>query len=135
VFNGRGNDTENAMALKVLLQCLQDLNRAYLTYTSLPDLYDLGIRYGRTRKWLTLPEMCNTKRGDCKSLAPALTAEYLKKGIKAVPVFRFKKKWDGSTLYHILVMIPECNGYEKKLYEDPSRRLGMGRIDWHPLIV
>ncbi len=147
VFNGHGNDRTNAVALEILLKCLVRLNLAYLrSAPGTPGLYSMGVRYWRPpphptarekafgRLWQTIPEMMKTKKADCKSLTGALVAEYLNKGIKCKPVFRFKKRADGSTLYHILVMVPGENGYEKTLWEDPSKKLGMGN-EWEPLYV
>jgi hypothetical protein len=136
VFNGRGNAVHNAEALKILLDCLVNLNLAYLRHTKARPLYSGIVRYQRGKIWMPIPSLYKARFGDCKSLAAALVAEYRSKGIAAAPVFRFKERKDGSVLYHILVMVPKCNGYEKKLYEDPSARLGMGLNDvWEILDI
>jgi hypothetical protein len=135
VFNGRASDVHNAQAVKILLDCLVNLNLSYLSYTTVPPLYSSGVRYRRGKIWLPIPSLYSQGWGDCKSLAAALVAEYRRKGIKAAPVFRFQKRADGSMLYHILVMVPDKNGYEKQLYEDPSRRLGMGSNAWEVLDI
>jgi hypothetical protein len=66
------------------------------------------------------------KRADCKSLAPALVAQYRHAGKKAACVFRFNPRVSGYLDFHILVQFP--NG----TFEDPSERLGMdsGEIKW-----
>lgn len=136
VFNGRANDVHNAEALRILLDCLVNLNLSYLGYTKVAPLYASGVRYRKGKIWLPIPSLYSQGWGDCKSLAAALVAEYRRQGIKAAPVFRFQRRSDGYTLYHILVMVPDKNGYEKRLYEDPSRRLGMGaNAPWEVLDI
>lgn len=126
VFNDRSTDVENSFVLKALLDCLITINIAYLKRNRVPRLYSSGVRYSRTVKWYPIPELYQRGNGDCKSLAAALVAEYRAQGIQAKPVFRFFKDKEG-TKFHILVMVPGQNGYDRTLYEDPSRKLGMGR--------
>ena len=134
VFMGTGNAVHNAEVLRILLDCSVNLNLSFLRHHKVPPLYASGVVYLRDKTWKDIPALYKKKRGDCKSLAPALAAEYLNKGIAAKPVFRFKKVAANKILYHILVMVPNKNGYEKKLYEDPSVRLGMGLNDsWQVL--
>ncbi len=47
-------------------------------------------------------------------------------GIVAQPAFRNAENWRGGRNYHILVMVPNKNGIDKSVFEDPSRKLGMG---------
>lgn len=136
VFHGTAGYRENAIALRILLTCLIDLNCAFLSTpgVKVKPLYTSGVRYQRGKKWLTIYDLYKLKKGDCKSLTAALVAEYRRQGIVAVPVFRFKRRKDGSLLFHILVLVPNKDGYEKKLYEDPSKRLGMGN-EWQVLTI
>ena len=127
VFNDRSTDVENSYALRALLDCLVAVNIAYLKRNRVSRLYSAGVKYDRTKLWYPIPELYQRGNGDCKSLTAALVAEYLVQGVKAKPVFRFYPNPGGGYNFHILVMVPEKNGYEKKLFEDPSRRLGMGR--------
>lgn len=127
-FGQRSSDVQNAYALRALLDCMVDLNDAFLKLTpNVPRLYDSGVVYGRTKVWDTLPALYRRKYGDCKSLASALIAEYRRQGIEAVPVFRWYRNKKGGNDFHILVMVPGKNGYDRKLFEDPSAKLGMGR--------
>ena len=143
VFNPGSSQVDNACALRALLDCMVALNLAYLRYHSAAPLYRSGVVYGRTKIWEPTPALYlpnkhprqsermqlwepmglsgGAKRGDCKSLACALIAEYHNQGIKDYPEFRFVKRADGSGFldFHILVRTPAGN-------EDPSRKLGMG---------
>lgn len=123
VFNPSASAEENAYALRILLECMVSLNRAFLRKHTAPSLYESGVFYGRTKKWDTIPAMYLLGYGDCKSLATALIAQYRERGIPAQPVFRFFKDDNGKTHFHILVMrtIGGRTGWE-----DPSRILGMG---------
>ncbi|MDX1371014.1 MAG: transglutaminase domain-containing protein [Nitrososphaeraceae archaeon] len=105
------------------------INLDYLRRHSVPILYRSGVRYGRTKLWEPIPELYSRGFGDCKSLASALTAEYKNKGIKARPVYRWIPNNYGGRDFHVLVETPERNGYQKKLFEDPSRILGMGKLE------
>lgn len=121
VFRPGSNPTENAYVLRVLLECLIELNRTYLQFRpQTPELYESGVRYDRTTWWETIPALYGRQKGDCKSLTAALIAQYREQGIEANPVFRFRKNPHGGTDYHILVQT--ANGFE-----DPSKVLGMGQ--------
>jgi len=118
-----GSDSEdNAYALKALLDCLISLNRAYhrSNVGHVKPLYRSGVRYGRTEIWDSIPALYKRGYGDCKSLTAALVAEYLEQGISAKPVFRWMPRSNGVKDFHILVQIGN-------LFEDPSKRLGMGQ--------
>jgi len=119
VFSGDSDPKENAYALRIMLECLIGLNRAYLRSHSAPSLYRAGVRYGRTQDWCPIPELYSRGFGDCKSLTAALIAEYRMKGIAAEPVFRWvaNAQRTGNN-YHILVQT-------NKGFEDPSKVLGM----------
>ncbi len=145
VFVPGSSRVDNAYALRALLDCLVSLNLAYLRRHAAPALYASGVVYGRTTIWepsaaLYLPnkhsrkqsgiiwwdpigDSGGKKRGDCKSLSAALIAELRHQGKEAMPQFRFAPRTDGSGIldFHILVR----TGYNQ--YEDPSRKLGMGR--------
>ena len=127
VFNGSSPDLENTRVLSALLACLVEIDYAYLKAHTVPRLYDSGVKYGRTKLWESIPELYKRGRGDCKSLSAALIAEYKLRGIFSKPVFRFMPHSNGEN-YHILVMVPGKNGLSRKLFEDPSKRLGMNRL-------
>jgi hypothetical protein len=124
VFRPGASPTENAQVLRIMLDCLISLNQAYLQNHTVPDLYQSGVIYGRTRIWDPIPALYARGYGDCKSVSAALIAQYRKKGIDCAPVFRWIHTKDpnraGETDYHILVQTA-------KGFEDPSKVLGMGR--------
>ena len=110
---------DNAYALRILLDCLVALNRAYLRTHAVPTLYRSGVRYGRTVEWDPIPALYQRGYGDCKSLAAAYIAELRGRGETADPVFRWVKNAEGGTDFHILV-------HTFRGFEDPSKVLGMG---------
>lgn len=126
LFSPGSSELENARCLRVLLDALIDLNGAYLRHHTASPLYTSGVVYGRTITWDMLPVLYAKKLGDCKSLAAALIALARRDGISCEPVFRFKRKPDGSILYHILVQLRKPNRFGA-FYEDPSKVLGMGK--------
>lgn len=119
VFFPGASRVENAQALRILLDCLIDLNRVFLRAHAAPTLYQSGVRYGRTRLWEPIPALYARQYGDCKSLSAALIAEYREQGIEADPVFRFNPNPNGTNDFHILV-------HTARGFEDPSKVLGMG---------
>jgi hypothetical protein len=120
VFYPGASPVGNAMALRALLNCLIEINSAYLRDHTVKSLYNSGVVYGRTQIWDTIPALYQRGYGDCKSLTAALVAERRKQGLQAVPVFRFKQRTDGNTDFHILVRTPSG-------FEDPSKVMGMGK--------
>lgn len=128
IFERQSSDVQNAFALRSMLDCLIRINVSYLKFAQkrVPRLYASGVRYGRTDVWDSIPALYDRKFGDCKSLTAALVAEYYMQGIESKPVFRFAISQQRVRNYHILVMVPKMSGYDKKLFEDPSRKLGMG---------
>jgi hypothetical protein len=114
---------DNAYALRSLLECMVELNIGYMKFHNCPPLYQSGVRYGRTIWWEPIPALYQRRRGDCKSLATALIAQYRMQGIGADPVFRFVMNGEGGidgTDFHILVQNEDG-------FEDPSKVLGMGQ--------
>jgi hypothetical protein len=136
LFEASSTEVENAQGLRLLLESVVALNRAFLRRHSVPALYRSGVVYRRTLIWDTTPALYIRKFGDCKSLAPALIAEYRQQGIECEPTFRSvppeihkNPKYDGS-LYHILVTLKQKTPYavlgpDGRYYEDPSKVLGM----------
>jgi hypothetical protein len=123
MFGGGTSAVADARLLTVLLEALIDANLVYLRDHAAKSLYRSGVVYARTRVWDTIPALYSRGYGDCKSLSAALCAEMRHRGEAAIPVFRWKQAADGSKLYHILVQT-------SRGWEDPSRRLGMGRSEW-----
>ena len=122
VFNDQASPLENARVLKIMLDALIKVNLVYLRHhPRTPKLFSrkAGVVYGRTVVSDPIPELYKRGYGDCKSLSAARIAELLIVGIKAKPVFRFKKS-DDTMNYHILVQTAAG-------WEDPSKVLGMGR--------
>lgn len=129
-FSPSSPEDDNSDVLRVLLDCLVRLNLAYLRNHSAPALYQSGVVYGRTLLWEPIPAIIARGYGDCKSLAPWLIAEYVRQGIPCQPVFRFIQRPDGSGEldFHILVHRTDIvDGRDERMFQDPSRILGMGR--------
>jgi hypothetical protein len=126
VFSLETSLVENADVLRTLLECLVQINLDYLRRYRAPKLYNSGVVYGRTKQWEPIPALYARGYGDCKSLSAALIAQYEMQGRAASPVFRFSpSSYAGADhlLFHILVQT-------EKGYEDPSRKLGMGKDEW-----
>ena len=123
VFYPGSNPREDAFALRIMLDTLIRLNMAFLRDHRVPNLYDSGVRYGRTQVWDTIPALYRRTYGDCKSLTAALVAERRFAGKAAEPVFRWIQNPDGSKDYHILV------GIGRGQFEDPSKILGMNQYN------
>lgn len=145
VFSPSSPKVDNAYALRALLDLQVALSLAFLRCHPAPGLYESGVTYGRTLVWEPTPALYlpnktrrpgsiyynpvglsgGAKKGDCKSLAPALIAELTNKGIPCRPVFRFVMRDDGSGIpdFHILVQTPAS----KTGWMDPSKDLGMGK--------
>ena len=119
VFGADSNSRDDAYALRTLLDCLVEINLAYLRHYPVPSLYRSGVVYGRTVLWEPIPALYHRKYGDCKSLSAALVAQYLMAGVNCRPVFRWAQRNDGGKDFHILVQVGNT-------FEDPSRKLGMG---------
>jgi hypothetical protein len=121
VFSPNSPLEENGDALEILLECMVQLNQAYLRDHATPALYSSGVRYGRTILWEPIPAVLERGYGDCKSLAPWLVAELRAQKIPSKCVFRFVHRDDGNLDFHILVQRTDTGEYL-----DPSRELGMG---------
>lgn len=121
VFNSASKAEDNAPVLKALMECLIDINRAFLkSNPATLWLYQSGVRYGRTILWEPIPALYAARFGDCKSLTAARCAELRNAGIVAKPVFRFRTRANGNRDFHILVQTAQG-------WEDPSKILGMGQ--------
>jgi hypothetical protein len=121
-FNPHSSKSQNAAALRALLDCLVELNVIYrLAFPNTPGLYQSGVFYHlmpSKAPWDTIPTLYARRFGDCKSLVAARIAELRQQGCIAKPVFRhIKAGW--GTMFHILILYP--NGQ----WECPSRILGM----------
>lgn len=128
-FNTQSNDVENSYALRALLDCMVEMNKAHLRlHPETPSLYSSGVRYARTRLWEPIPALYLRGLGDCKSLATARVAELQLKGVQCEAVFRFYPRPDGNKDFHILVQTP-------KGWEDPSKKLGMGTNEFSQTFV
>jgi len=129
VFHPSALAEENARVLRLSLDYLIVVNEIFLFYRPhVPALYSAGVVYKRDDTWLPISMLYLQKYGDCKSLAAARIAELHRQGIDARPVFRFVRKPDGWTDYHILVQTEDG-------FEDPSRILGMGDNEVAPFMV
>lgn len=106
-------------------------------------LYAQGVYYEEEPRgqeiWLDVPSLYQEGRGDCEDLGTARAGELcagtglvLRGGRympmrhpvrRARPGIKWQKRADGSTLIHVVTLVPgSVEGFE-----DPSRILGMGR--------
>lgn len=122
LFHPDSPSVENAFALRTALEALICFNQDYLRTHSVPGLYQTGVKYGRTLWWEDVPQIQYRGFGDCKSLSAWLIAEYRMTGMRADPIFRWRRNKDLSTDYHILVDTDFG-------LEDPSVKTGMNRVE------
>jgi hypothetical protein len=134
VFSTGSNLVENSRAAEALLECLCNIDLAYLQFRggllglggTVVPLYDHPLRYDRTVVWDTTPALYARNYGDCKSLSATRVAEHRYQGFEARPMFRFmppSQSHDGEYQFHIVLLTN--NGHE-----DPSKIKGMGQNEW-----
>lgn len=121
-FRARSSKSDNAIALRALLDCLIDLNLVILSACpSTLGLYQSRVFYRlmpAKASWDTILTLYARGYGDCKSLVAARVAELRRNGCVANPVFRhIKDGW--GTMFHILIL------HDNGAWECPSRILGM----------
>lgn len=128
VFNPGSDPVEDATVLRAHLLDRVAVNLEYLRRHSVPALYQSGVVYGRTIKWLSIPAIRKLTYADCKSLAPWRIAEMIHYKIckDPKPVFRFAYRPNGGGIKDFHVLIDTEKGLEC-----PSRILGMGRQGPH----
>lgn len=129
VFHPQSNAEDNARALEASLEYLISLNQVFLDrYPQTAPLYHLGVHYGRTKIWDTIPALILRGYGDCKTLTAARIAELRRHGYSARPVHRWVMPQgpNGPTDFHILVLTDARGPYiNRDGFEDPSKVLGM----------
>lgn len=67
-----------------------------------------------------IPRIIENGGGDCDNVAAWRCAELRELGVDAMPYITWRKRPDGGTTYHVIVMWPDGSS------EDPSLLLGMG---------
>lgn len=125
-------------ALGYLLDCLTNIDCEQLsTYPKIPLIYNSGVRYfhdGNDDPWMDVLSILSAHRAaladnsraivDCEDLACWRAAELrVRFGVDANPTWIRRMRSDGKQLIHIFVRLP--NGS----FEDPSRIMGMGKVD------
>ena len=97
-----------------------------------PGIYDGRVRYEEEpvgqEDWADIPTCVSLGIFDCEDGACWRAAELnVRHGIKAYPTFVWRRKPNGSYLYHIIVARPDMMkpGDKDVPTEDPSRHLGM----------
>lgn len=101
-------------------------------------LYQSGVRYRDEpygqEEWQDIPTLYKAQFGDCEDLACALAAERQRQGVAARATYKWKQirirspktgQLENVFLFHIIVVLPDGS------IEDPSKRLGMGRVPSH----
>ncbi len=129
IFGRQGDAVDEALSFRaIVLGCdyLFNVNCDYLeAYRNVPWLYQSGIYYESPALdcgdvWSDIPMLIARRYGDCKSLACMLAAQlWVYAGISATPFVRRKWLDDGTSLYHVVVRMPDG------AIEDPSWKLGM----------
>lgn len=109
-----------------LLNTLVRVNVWALRRGRYPRLYTSDVVYCREPRgvelWQSTPALLASGIGDCEDLATTRVAELTERRIPARVRLTRKERADGSRLYHVTVWRGEgC-------VEDPSRRLGMGKV-------
>ena len=117
-FAAGSDPVDNAQVLRLSLEYLTAVDRAYLRRHTTPALYKSGVTYGRTRVWESIPDALLRGKADCKTLSAWKMAEDRNKGISVEPAFRWITNSHGERDYHILLEY-------KDHWEDPSKILGM----------
>lgn len=117
-----------------LLQALTYLNQLYLRdHPETPPIYKSGITYKLPEQFSgdgfggehfrDIPRILENGGGDCDNVASWRAAELREMGINARPYITWRKRADGGTTYHVIVLWPDGGS------EDPSLLLGMGGAD------
>jgi hypothetical protein len=127
-----------------LVEVLVRADRAYLrSYPATPPLYRSGVHYVFNRdRWQDIPTTLARREGDCKDFSAWRIAEYRREGIPAAVDVTVRttttKEGQKFTIYHVRVRLPRglahvipawARAKDDHHVEDPSRALGMGRIE------
>lgn len=75
---------------------------------------------GNGEHFRDIPRIIENGGGDCDNVASWRAAELCELGIAAKPYITWRKRPDGGTTYHVVVLWPDGT------HEDPSLLLGMG---------
>lgn len=99
--------------------------RSFLNKNSAPDsvlkaLTALSDMTGGGEHFRDIPRIIENGGGDCDNVASWRAAELCEMGIPAKPYITWRKRADGGTTYHVVVLWPDGT------HEDPSLLLGMG---------
>ncbi len=125
LFDGEKERALSHRVLSHLLVGLTEIDALLLRrHPEYPGIYDGHVRYEEEplgqEDWQDAPTSIALGIADCEDLASWRAAELnVRYGVRARPSFIWRKRPNGSYLYHIQVTHP--NG----AVEDPSRRLGM----------
>lgn len=123
------NDALFSRCVRLMCEAAILSNRALIQECSragkpVPPLYRAGVQYqnepeGIPDECLDIPKIARQGHGDCFHLSCWLVAELREKGEKATIRLTWKRRDDGTRLFHVLVR--RGNGK----IEDPSKKLGM----------
>ena len=130
--NDRGRSQK---VLLWLMEALVQTNISWLVANpNTPSIYNTEVVYkfepGEIDYWMDIPTIMKDGGADCEDLACWRVAELRYAGVNARPYIRWKKRPNGSYMYHALVWWPGGR------IEDPSLALGMrGPIVRKPVFV
>jgi hypothetical protein len=125
LFHGEAERALSHKALAHMLVGLAEIAAMQMRrHPEWPDMYDSGVYYEEEppgqEDWQDPKTCLALGYGDCEDLASWRVGELnVRHGIRAQPTFLWRKRPNGSYLYHIQVRYPDGR------IEDPSRRLGM----------
>jgi hypothetical protein len=110
-------------SIEAAVETLVRVNTEYLrTHPDTVPLRDAGVRYqrevpGHPEQWQSIPEMLQSRLGDCEDLSAWRCAELRVRGYRARPLVTGKRGH-----YHIRVAADIAG---KLIIYDPSKELGM----------
>lgn len=139
LFQDESERANSQKRVLVLLEALTLCNQFYLAeHPDAPLMYQAGIKYKipaqfgtssgeggvpgyRGEVFRDIPRIIENGGGDCDNVACWRAAEIRHRlGIGAKPYITWRKRADGGTTYHVIVLWPDGSS------EDPSLLLGMG---------
>jgi len=110
--------------LQCMLDALTDIDARYLQrHPEVAPIHQAGVRYEEEppgqEDWQDVATTLRTRTCDCDDISPWRAAELRVRLLNARAIMKPQKKADGSSLYHILTLMPDGT------VEDTSRDLGM----------
>lgn len=103
--------------IAIIRTFLEKKGAPQIVFDALDKLYNI---VGGGEIFREIPRIIENGGGDCDNVASWRCAELRNIGINASPYITWRKRLDGGTTYHVIVLWPDGSS------EDPSLLLGMG---------